>query len=429
MHDIVSEKGSKYDYVASFLLLLYPCFKQILPISITLPLFAVGGAMFVLRHFRSNGLLLWSLALLPLAGLSLLGELVTGSINADYVAFLGGIIVFAFISADNSWAKPFVKTLVLMCSVHAFATILFFFFPAIGENVISRTSLSQYAAAQDYRSALTGSYSWNGMYTALGFVICAALALARSKGSKVYAILAVVFACALILTTKRAHLLFSIAAFIIVYFMANRERGIGKFGKFILVAGFALVMFFVVASFFPEFNSVIDRFTMQSSDNGDFLSGRTGLWAHAWEEWLSSPIVGHGWGSYSFNWIDSGTPVTSSAAHCVPLQLLAECGIIGLVIALIPFVYLLNSLGKASAQLGSMDVTSREVTLVAISFLSFFTLYATCGNPLYDSPMYIPFFAIFSIFSGCIFEISVDECSHGRNLASPRKQKLLGVSR
>ena len=192
--------------------------------------------------------------------------------------------------------------------------------------------------------------------------------------------------------------MFSIVSFVFVYFIANKARGIGKMGKFILIACTAVVLFLIAASLAPELNLVFERFTNSVPGEGEFLSGRSDLWKHAWEEWTRSPIIGHGWGSYRFDWIDGGLPVTSVGAHNVPLQLLAETGLVGLVIASIPCIFLLRSLAKASSHLELMDAHCRKLTLTAISFLTFFLLYAMCGNPLYDSPMYLPLFAFYSIF-------------------------------
>lgn len=398
MNDSILNRDNRADTFASLLILLYPCFKHLLPVTITLPLFILGSAILVLRHFRPSALSLWSLALVPLAWLSIMGELITGSYNADYIVFFLGILLFSAIAAEKTWAFPFVSVLLLMCAIHAVATIAFFLFPEVGESIISATPLSQYPGAWDYRSALTGSYSWNGMYIALGFVLCSAFASSRRGIAIPLSLLTILFGCALVLTTKRAHLLFSIVSFVFVYFISNKARGIGKMGKFILIAGAAIVLFLIAASLVPELSLVFERFTNSVPGEGEFLSGRTDLWKHAWEEWVSSPIIGHGWGSYRFDWIDGGLPVTSVGAHNVPLQLLAETGLVGLVTASVPCILLLKSLSKASSHLELMDARCRKLTLAAVSFVTFFLLYSMCGNPLYDSPMYLPLFAFYSIF-------------------------------
>lgn len=395
---IAVRDNSGADYIAAFLILLYPCFKHILPISLTIPLFVVGGILLMLRHFRPANIKLWSLALIPVAAISLLGEMVTGAINADHVAFILGILFFSAIAGDRSWGVPFFNVLIALCLVHAFATVLFLFYPEIGRTVINNSLLSQYATARDYRSGLTGSYSWNGMYVALGFILSSALLLGKRRKS--YLLLSVVFLGALMLTTKRAHFLFSLAAFIMTYFVANRERGIGKVAKLILILGIAAIAFLVVASFYPEFDLVFNRLTAQVDNTDEFLSGRTGLWKHAWEEWQSSPIFGHGWGSFKFYWIDGGTPVVSVAAHCVPLQLLAECGIVGLLITAIPTIYIIKEIIWGASNIGVLGEADRVLALESVAFFTFFFLYSLCGNPLYDVAMFIPFFSLYSLVSG-----------------------------
>lgn len=355
--------------------------------------------------------------------------MVTGSVNSDYLSFLVGILVFALISADKKWVLPFMKTLISMCLVHAVATLLFFLLPDLGETVISGSLLSQYPGAWDYRSALTGSYSWNGMYTAIGFVMCAALTLSEIKLSRVGIIFTVIFALALVLTTKRAHLLFSIVAFIVVYLVANRGKGIGKTAKFFMIAGLAVTVFLFMASYYPGFNLVLDRFAMGESDDAEFLSGRIGLWDYAIKEWLSSPIIGHGWGSYAFNWIDGGLSVTSVGAHCVPLQLLAECGLLGLATASVPYIYYLHCLYHANSQLSYVDDKHRWIIISATAFFVFFTLYAICGNPLYDPPMFMPFFAFYSIICNQDVFTCVGSGNVKMPLATLNRNKPIGVSK
>lgn len=400
MLDNIVRNGSASYYVASALLLLEPIFKHLLPNYLTLAAFITGAALLVFKTFCPGRVCFPSLGLLPLTGLSAIGVLLTGSLNNDYLVFLFGSIVLSFSSGDTRWVLPFFRTLLIYCLVHVIATLVFFFNPNFCSLVISNTALSNYATARDYRSALSGSYSWNGMYTAVAFILCAAnFMLTRRKSMKcVWRFVTLLSACSLVLTTKRAHLMFSIVAFIVMYYAVNREKGIGRIAKFFLLACVALIGFCIVASYFPEFNIVISRFTANSSNSDEFLSGRTGLWEFALERWRSRPVFGYGWGSYRYAWVDGGTPVVSVAAHCVPLQLLAECGIVGLLIALIPFLLIVNRVVSAGKGLNKFDENAKLEILISVGFISFFVLYSFCGNPLYDPPMFVPLFVVIALF-------------------------------
>lgn len=116
------------------------------------------------------------------------------------------------------------------------------------------------------------------------------------------------------------------------------------------------------------------------------------------ERWRSRPVFGYGWGSYRYAWVDGGTPVVSVAAHCVPLQLLAECGIVGLLIALIPFLLIVNRVVSAGKGLNKFDENAKLEILISVGFISFFVLYSFCGNPLYDPPMFVPLFVVIALF-------------------------------
>ena len=68
-------------------------------------------------------------------------------------------------------------------------------------------------------------------------------------------------------------------------------------------------------------------------------SGRTEIWSAAWGGFIGSPLVGHGFGSfqvYSSSVVDLARPLevggVTYSAHSIPLQVLYEWGLVGLVL-------------------------------------------------------------------------------------------------
>lgn len=388
------------DYFVSVLLLLQPCFKHLMPTIIGLPLFFIGFMLLLLLHCKPSQIALRSLSFIPIVGLSVLGTLLNGVVDSDYYLFVFGALAFALASGDTRWVKPFFIVFLVMCLIHCLATISFYLFPDFGRQIIQNSLLSQYPTARDYRSALSGSYSWNGMYTSLCFILSSGVAFSGSRHSKIGCLLCGISAIALLLTTKRAHLMFSIAAFTLMFYLANRTKGISKFVKFCLIVLLILIAFGISSIYFPQLSLVFDRFSETSGNADELLSGRTYLWQHALDQWTNKPIFGQGWASYKFSWIDGGTPVVSVAAHCVLLQLLAETGLFGLSLAIIPFIILIKGAFETSIHLDSYSAGTRSLVLASAGIVAFFILYSFCGNPLYDSPMFISMLAIFSFYTG-----------------------------
>ena len=77
------------------------------------------------------------------------------------------------------------------------------------------------------------------------------------------------------------------------------------------------------------------------------LGGRDILFQQAFDMFAESPLFGHGWGSYKYR---SNVSIigaiygrdSSMLAHNCYLQLLAEVGLIGLILFILVFIFTLN---------------------------------------------------------------------------------------
>jgi O-antigen ligase/tetratricopeptide (TPR) repeat protein len=76
-------------------------------------------------------------------------------------------------------------------------------------------------------------------------------------------------------------------------------------------------------------------FAAHPSHGGNPFGGRTGIWYSALKVWLSSPWVGVGPGRFAFDFLrlDGGSPPAFWAvhAHSLPIQILAEFGVLGFI--------------------------------------------------------------------------------------------------
>ena len=95
-----------------------------------------------------------------------------------------------------------------------------------------------------------------------------------------------------------------------------------------------------------------EEYATRSEDSGEAistLSGRTEMWAAVWEEYLKSPIRGHGFFvTSSTGELDVWYEIRNYTAHNQLLQVLSSTGIVGLIIFLFamsfPFMMMVRSL-------------------------------------------------------------------------------------
>ena len=120
---------------------------------------------------------------------------------------------------------------------------------------------------------MASSYSANGIYVSIALLSIAAPVIShfgtKHRIQKKEYIWVLLGAAALLLTAKRAHLLFTMSALIISYFALSEGKVENKFVRFIAI-GIVLITTFVIACYFvPALSNTILRFT---DNGGDRLS-------------------------------------------------------------------------------------------------------------------------------------------------------------
>ena len=340
-------------------------------------------------------------------------DLAAGTKMLWIIQFGGSLVAVCMLltCSTGNWMGVAIRAIGVFGLFYSAATILFMLIPESYSAVypyLQAKSVSP-ITGMGYRAGLTVHYSTNGIYTALGFLACSAMALSR-KG-KSWTLCACVCLLALILTTKRAHLAFGVAAFSAAYFAFNSQRKLGSFGRFILVATIALITLYVVSFFNDEVLAVIGRFQELADD--DSLNGRSEFYDLCLSMWERSPLIGNGWGSYTLEFNNTAEGMfyisrgySTMNAHNVYLQVLAEEGVIGfslfigavamgIICALRALMYLVatNDAGKANMR------EKKALLAGALSIQVFFAMYCLTGNPLYDAQMYVPWLLALGVSS------------------------------
>lgn len=282
--------------------------------------------------------------------------------------------------------------------INVIATFLFWIFPSL-YNIMYKIwgywPTGTRSGTYGYRAALTNHYSQNGIVCIITAISLFSLLLSKQEISKkkkqLYFILFVLSVFAVILTTKRAHLLFGGIAMLFVYYFCNPKEMVGKTFKIIIGALFACLAIYVGATHIPEVQNTLSRFLTIGVDT-ESLS-RYEFWGLAIKLFLESPVFGIGWLGFRYQYNTSLFPNSARAdryeylnCHNVYIQLLCETGIVGLLVYLILVISLLIitfSLLKKTYRSRVVNQYRNPLFFSAVIQV-FYLLYSFTGNCLYD---------------------------------------------
>ncbi len=293
------------------------------------------------------------------------------------------------------WVKPVVYCLLVMLCIHLAATLFFLAFPTLYFSTVKQWFFADYANATGYQCGLSTHYSDNGFLMAMGTILSASLTFGAKKDKrKWYLLLTILFALGLVVTQKRAHLLFTIFALVCLF--ANT----GVRGKTLkLLVG--IIVVFIAASaasvLIPGVSESFERFfgtftTFESGNVEETTSGRILLWSAAINGWLSNPLFGNGWGTFYYLWPGGNRSIY---AHNELLQILHDTGIIGLTLFLI---LIISSLVLAYRNVKRIRANVIGGALLSVSYFAFafevfmITYSCTTGGLLQEPLIYMMWF-------------------------------------
>lgn len=175
--------------------------------------------------------------------------------------------------------------------------------------------------------------------------------------------------------------------------LITQEKNTKIFSRNVLIAlAIALFTQFIFPFIFSDVSSGTDRFL----GNSEYLS-RWLEWQKAWLVFLDAPLLGQGWGTYGFQsfWYHDrvatmGVPRADnyfSHCHNLLLQLLAEVGLLGTLLVILPVLYILL---KAFFKYTS-DVMTFGLVMICVTSL----LHSMVELPLWHSNFLIVFYLVF----------------------------------
>ena len=177
----------------------------------------------------------------------------------------------------------------------------------------------------------TGWGNYNNMGGMMVITICGPFYFAcKSKHGFLYLLLANFFGVVGILTQSRSSIVFGLIIYGICL-LCTLNIAKGK-QKTIMVYSYAATMIILITIMFVFSERIIELFDSMLRV-GFYDSGRSKIYQHGWEQFSDSPLVGKGftacetvqWGNHSDN------PFWPARYHNTYVQILATCGLIGLV--------------------------------------------------------------------------------------------------
>ena len=312
------------------------------------------------------------------------------------------------LSNSSQWIERSIGFFQKIILVHVFATIILFIFSPYLYSAIMlpfwNGKLPGGAGIRSiedaYKAGISNHYSSNGNYCAISFVIYGTnWIVSTNKKKKNHNLkICIISLLALLLTTKRAHLIFSIATLLFIYYLYLRGNKISKLFYILFVAIIILSLFFILSDFVPVITEVLDRFTEQD----DISNGRFAYWSQAIDIFKEHKLFGIGWLQYSYFNIDG------TGAHNCYIQLLCETGIIGFSIFIFAILFSFISSIKLFDKIRNLnDEIEIKLLSISIGIQLFVILYCFTGNCFYDFTVIIYYLSL--MISHALFYKYTDE--------------------
>lgn len=191
---------------------------------------------------------------------------------------------------------------------------------------------------------------------------------------------------AIILTSKRAHLLFLLGSIIITVIISNTDMNVlRRWSKYIVATLIGIIVLSIAVQYASEDSSIGRIVSLFGGIVGgeksldELSTGRMGLWILAIELFLRSPLLGIGWCNfYKHN-------VFQYHAHNTYLQVLCETGLVGSILYLLFIILTISFTIKTIRECVIMRRRDYlQILCPGFGMQCFYLLYSITGNPLYD---------------------------------------------
>lgn len=293
------------------------------------------------------------------------------------------------------------------------------------------TKFNQFVASGCFMGIST-HYSTSGMFLSIAVILFASECLEEKVATGTFRVIKVLLliaaTVALILTQKRAHLLFVAFSCVLMYFVGCVRGNMGKKLKQTLVAIIVIALVIVLIFNIPAFSGTIARF-LTGDTIDEISSGRVStLWEPAWKLFVKNVGLGIGW--QNFKWIhiqyQANYGTVNNNVHNIYLQLLCETGILigTLIIAFLISIYVLTWKYLLRYKKFRCKSAGYLPMLFSFGYQTFFLMYGLTGNPLYDIQCLFPYILCSGLTFKYAFAKSNMTISEEVKVREPRKRTI-----
>ena len=288
-----------------------------------------------------------------------------------------------------------IRTLGIIAGIYVLAVYFFLLFPSrygVMYNLWGYWPTGTDGGASGYRAGITSHYSENAMAISISIFSAVSLFMTeKRKMHKIKLLVCIAFAVvALILTTKRAHLLFGFVAVLFAYYVFKPQQRLQRLFKIAIGGAAALVVLYLLSAYIPALSAIVERFSTMGEDTES--STRFAMWDLAINCFKKNPVFGIGWNGYKYEFnkvlFDPNVRAERYAylnSHNVYLQLLAETGVVGFSLFIGGAVNLFRKTIKTLDRYASSVLSGDKTPLVfSVIVQIFFYMYCLTGNCLYD---------------------------------------------
>ncbi|GAB2538000.1 O-antigen ligase family protein [Gracilibacillus alcaliphilus] len=334
------------------------------------------------------------------------------------IVYIMILIITYFVRTEVKNYKSSANLIKWFSIVIALSVIFSYIFPSLYERLFLSTLISGYAdnikelMAQGYYTGFTSQVAYSAGYiiNGIGLMFCIWLVNKNTKNKGLNVILFFLLVFALLLTQKRAHLLFTFISIVIVYLQFSTHY-IEKFKKSInliiigVISSLVIIPLLLLTSVGETLFFRLSMTIQNLSLDQDISSGRLDLWHLAWQLFLNNPLLGVGWGNFSSHVVGTVTVETEMQTHNIYLQILSETGIFSALVIFLPmFITYIKTFKFAriiSLKQNSFSIEAKIGILYSLFCQTFFLLYGLTGNPIYD----FSYFSIYLISVGLFYSI------------------------
>lgn len=330
-------------------------------------------------------------------------------------------IIMIFVCAYKSeWIRSVPKMIVAIGIPNVIATLLFLVNDSLYRIFISKT-YGEYQSGTEYgkygyRAALADHYSQNATYISMVVLALFALFLMeKQKRRKTFwGVLLGISVIALLLTSKRAHLLFCVAAAIIVYYLAYPQKRLEKTFKLVITGAMVAFGLAVVSEYIPQINNVFERFQTAGTDKETV--GRFIMWNYAFGLFKQKPLFGTGWWGFRYSGITNVRADALTGCHNVYIEILANCGVVGFVIFIIALISAIYITLRSIKFCIDKELLEYKIVLLCSAAIQIFCLmYCMTGNVMFDRTFH---FYIVAVILSVSFYLNKDRIAYmeGENI-------------